>query len=700
MKVKRILSIVLAVAYFYIIWQSFQEALRIIPYNFGYLDSQHQWRGLEEVLHFHVPFKDYFYEYGWFYLFMQLPAYVLAGRNFLALVITRNLYIPIIGVIISVYIARKTLKGGYLILLFLFFCLLFEVNYNYSSPRHLLSELGLTFFVSSYLSKNKKGFFVSGIITGLAVLTALEYGIVANLAIIAIVLVASVFRFKFGRLSLRKFIKGEGLVLVPFYGWLLINGALTNYWRFTIGFMNKFYTASPCSGMSFPRISDINNLAPSSRLLLFSKIPIEFLQQVNYYVVAFFYIAVFVFLLIKGIQKKKYSKNDFVIFVLGIYGSMIYVRTFSTPCTGYFSYSLIPFFLAVCLVIGYLISFVKRKRQLAKISVALLVILVVSWFTVSEYTWTVAKVFGKKIPKKPAEITQEVFYSPAGVKMKSELVENYEQITKFIIENTKESDYLFVFPWGPYNQITRRKYPVSVTNHLQVGILGKYFEKFTLQELQVRQPNFVIVNLYNNLGVAILGKTRTDLARYLALDNILGPVFSSEKDQVAKYILENYETVFSNKSALVMKKRQNAVKVLPKDEVTEIITKFDNRTEEVNSHEVSQYYPFNKATNISAMEIDFRVGANLVTKYLSRFTVEFFVKIPNRNDVIPVFREVASRDWQTVKIPFVKEFVIEGVGIKTGTSRGFAWWMKPGELSVKEIRLMNFLVPPALSDKE
>ncbi|MCJ7793090.1 MAG: hypothetical protein MUP45_03875 [Candidatus Marinimicrobia bacterium] len=115
------LACFLLLGYLFLILRNLKFFFSDINLIFGYIDYQHNWRGLEEFIRFRIPFKDYFYEYGWFFLFLQLPAYLFFCRSFLAVLISRHLYLPLVGLLLSYVVALNVLKKKHLILIFLFF---------------------------------------------------------------------------------------------------------------------------------------------------------------------------------------------------------------------------------------------------------------------------------------------------------------------------------------------------------------------------------------------------------------------------------------------------------------------------------------------------------------------------------------------------------------------------------------------------
>lgn len=692
----------LVVDYLFLIWGGFRSSLLNISSIFGYLDYQNNWRALEDFLRFKVPFKDYFFEYGWFFLFIQAPGYLLFGQNFLAILISRHLYLPILAVALSYIVAKNILGKKYLILIFLFFALLFGTNYDFTSLRHLMAELSLSFFIL-YLLKNKdKYLLISGIIGGLAVLTALEYGVALNLVILSIFLFSFLSEVKLKKYFFNKFLVGQLTILAPYFFWLYIKGALGNYWGFTSGFMKNFYYVSPCSGDSFPRLSEIQTLAPVSKLMVFN-IPLEFLQRVNLYLVFIFYVLCILVLLVLFIKNKKFKKNDLAKLSLVAYGLLIFTRTLDNPCPGYFTYGLVPFFLLITLLIGEIISWSWRKKLFVfKIIGFSGIILIFFWFILTEETGYVIKIFGKEEKHVKKESYAEEFYSPVGWFMRKDFVKDYRQISDYIVANTTKDDFLYVYPWGPYNNLTGRKPPNSFTYAPQASVAGEQFVEMARKELEIKKPKLVVINIYNNLGIAHYGKTRGDITRYFSLGFEDGPVFAGEGNEVEKYILENYETVLHNNVAIVMIPRLNRLKIKENKKVIylaenwqeenvkleKMVKKGENGEYAVKGKNASWALTFDQPLEAEDIAIEFKLDGNLLTKHFTRYFLNFYITVAGEEKSRQI-KDLATKERQIKKIPFVKPEKITTIKLEIGEKSGLIWWLNPDRLEVKKVTILG-----------
>lgn len=697
--------IFLLLAYSFLLGKIFLNFLANIDLSFGYVDYQSNWRVLEDFLRMRVPFRDYYHSYGLFFMLLQAPAFIAFGKTFSALLISRNLHLPLISIGISYFVAKKILRKEPLIFIFLFFCLLFRVNYIYESPRHLVAELSLSLFIISLLKREKSGF-LSGLIAGLALLTALEYGIALNLTIglLLVIYLFSKAKNYFFRVEdekrqvfslFKEFLLGEMIILFPFFTWLFFSGSLVNYWNFTSGFINNFYHASPCSGYSFPRLEEIGSLRSTSPLLFF-RLPISFLQRLNLYLNIIFLLVIGFVSSIFFFSKKYFSKRNFLKIGLVIYGLLISIRTLDNPCLGYFSYSLVPTFLLITLLIGEVVSWARRKKPILKILGFSVVLVIFSWLILTENTGYLIKIFGKE-RQLPKENFNRTFYPPAGWWLRSDFVKNYQQATNYVVQNTNKNDYLYVYPWGVYNHLANRQSPTGANNALQLGIVGEKLINLAQKELEQKRPKLVVINIYNNLGVAHYGLTRGDVGRYYALGDEEGPVFAGEGDPIQKFILENYETVFKNDLAIVMKQRAEPITVEPKEEKIDtwqpgeegkielqFMEKKDDRNYKILVRGASWTLIFENPIKALDVAFEFKLDGDFLTKHLSKYFVILYA-FGEGGEELGKTRVLARKIWQTDKVYFTQPRKIKTVKIEMGDNTGLIWWLNPYNLEVKEI---------------
>ncbi len=665
------------------------------------MDFHHQWRVLDDFASLKMPFKDYFYRasYGWFYLLIQSIPYLILRRTFFALLAVRHLYLPLVALVLSCLIARNVLRKPPLIIIFLFFCLLFRVNYIYESPRHLVAELSLSFFILYFLESRTKYLLISGLIAGLAVLTSFEYGAALNLAIFLLFISSFFSEVKLVKPFFNRFLLGEMAILVPFFSWLSIKGVFHNFWEYTFPHMANFYYTSPCSNSSFPRLSEIQNLTASSKLLIFG-IPIEFLQRLNLYLVFVFFILYALVLLFLFLKNRKFSRDNLVRLALIIYGLLVFVRTLDTPCLGYFSYGLVPFFLLLTLLIETIYTWIKQKKPLGLKALGIVALVIIfSWFILTEHTGSLIRAFGEKEELGEGETFAREFYPPVGWFIKEDFAKDYQEIDNYIQDHTAKEEFLYVYPWGPYNHLAKRQSPSSYP--LPVNLDGEKIVK----EFQVKKPKLVVVNLYNNLGIAHYGKARGDVARYYSLGDEDGPVFAGDGDAIQEYILENYEPVLKNDLAVVMKPREQPIEVPTRTREVNSIQEWDSKnirtaymwfTGDKNKYEViaknaSWALNFPEPLTVSDIEVEFKVNGNFITKHLARYFLNLCLITAEPGEETYCFKKLATRNWQVEKISLPEIREIKKLKIDMLENTGLIWWLHPKYLEIKKITLYQFV---------
>lgn len=669
--------------YLFLIWSNFKAALSFISESFGYMDYQHHWRLLDDFVKLKMPFRDYVLapSHGWVYLLIQSIPYLIFKQTFLAVLVVRQLYLPIMGVILSYFVAKNVLGKKYLILIFLFFCLLFKINYVFESPRHLVAELSLSFFILFFLENKPRHLLISGVIAGLSAVTSLEYGVALNIAILFILLASFLSKIKLKKLFLNKFLLGEIVILIPYFSWLYFKGVLKNYWEFSWGFINNFYYASPCSGDSFPRLSGIQTLAPVSKLLIFN-LPIEFLQKVNLYLVLVFFIVCLLVIFSFFVKERKFSQNSLIKFSLIIYGLLISLRTLDNPCIGYFTYSLVPFFLLLTFLMGEVIAWSKRKKSFVfRIIAFFSVVMPLSWFVLTENTGYLIRIFGKKgVAAKESKFQEKEFYSPVGWLIDTKLSKGYQEVASYILENTSQDDFLYVYPWGPYNNLTSREPPNSLPTTIHF-LAGEQFRVKTKKELEIKKPKFIIINIYNNLGIAQYGRSRGDVTRFFGLGSEEGPVFAGEGDLIQKYILENYKAVFQNDLAIVMARRQKPIVVEMQKEPIHV---WQPAGEEVKMADSQWTLVLDQPIEASEIVFEFKFDGDFLTKHLSRYFVLLSAWGEDQKQIGET-KILARKSWQTEKIVLSQLQKIKTLKIAAVDNTGLIWWWQPYRFQIKEI---------------
>ena len=229
------------------------------------------------------------------------------------------------------------------------------------------------------------------------------------------------------------------------------------------------------------------------------------------------------------------------------------------------------------------------------------------------------------------------------------------------------------------------------------------FVEMAKKQLETRKPKFVVINLYNNLGVAHYGKLRGDISRYFCLPNEKGPVFAGEGNKLEKFILENYKTVLKNDLAVVMGQRVKPIEIKEKKKMIYSWQPGKEKDMQLQSMEKTnrsdQYTIIGKNASwtlilekpIEALdiEVELRLDDNFLTKHLTRYYLNLYALTGEINKESGIVRILATKAWQTVKIPLPKPQKIEIVKIQIANNTGLIWWLNPNTLEVKQIKFFS-----------
>lgn len=684
----------LFILYFFYIRKTLDYFLSTFTENFGYWDTQDNWTALDDFVKGKIFFKDYFYEYGWFILLLESIPYILLKHTYFAMLVARHFFLPFVSLLIAFFVGKNTLQKKHLVFLFLLLNLFYGATTDYSPVRHIMVELSLSTFILYLYNPRPRLAFISGVIGGLGVLTALEYGLALHVTILCIFFLSLIplKSLKIPKNFFPRFFLGESLILLPFFLYLQIGGALKNYFMFVLSYMNNFYYLSPCAREAFPRLEDIEKLRSTSPLLI-ANIPIEFLQNLNMYFVPLIYFFTFVFIIVRVLLKSD-SKRTIAMASLSIFGSLVYIRTLDTPCIGYFRYGLVPFFLLLLMYVDLLLTF--RKSVRIKLIMSLLSVLLIGWFLLTEHTGTVIRLFGKKTAQVSHKQKNLVYYAPSGWYMEERYATAYKDLTTFINQRTTTRDYLYVYPWGPYNQLTGLRHPNAVTTGT-APLGGKFYVNMLVDDLKQHKPKFVVVNIFNNLAIAVYGRTRMDGPRYYSLPDQEGPVFSGEGNLIETYILQNYKPVYSNSVGVVMERRNE-----PKHLGTEFhkVTEFDfDKNKNIHLQHMSevskQTYHITGTNGVwqatldnpvatDDIQISFKVDGDLLTKRFSRYIASLSAISPT-GDVIKSVNILVNKDLQTERLQLDTRDEVKTVRLEFIKNNGFIPWLHPRTITIEEL---------------
>lgn len=663
-----VLYIALAGYYAKNIGSFYSYKMATVNIEFGYPDPTLFLSALDNFSAHKVPYKDYFFEYGLFFLLLYSITYILLGKTFLAATISGFIVLPIIGVITSWLIAKLVLKRHLAVLFFLSLCLLYGTNYNFVSMRHLVAELGLAFLILYILTNKTKHLAISGALAGLAVLSAVEYGISLTISVLFILIIRSLAAKKLKIKEALIFVTFLVLAVLPFFFGLNINKGLSNYYLFNKDFISNYSSGNPCAKESYPRLSTVLN-NPNVTTDQIQK----FLRDLNMYIIPIFYLIVGGVNIIKLIRNKE-SKTALTQLSLVSYGFIIYSRTLATPCTGYFAYSLIPFFLSVTLLIEQAYIYIVQSNKK----------LIYTFMIVIPIYWLYHAALYVPPPKQKTNIAQG-YYKKTGTFMDKNKIKEYEEITNYIEANTNRTDFIYVYPWGPYNYLTKRPSPTPILTLVQAQIAGDSYINRVKNDIDLKKPKYIIVNIFNNFSVATYGKTRLDVPTYTSLNTVNGPVFAGEGNTIERYILENYETVFANKLAIVMTRRDKPIDKANIDHPA--VCKRINKNEYQITSNYKTYVDitFRNPTPWKKVEVTQNLYGNAFDKLFTRFLINYYINSDKDGDSLTINEYLSKRSPEKISINNYNKVAISKLSIKVIRNTGFLGFLTPNKIEILEV---------------
>lgn len=694
-----LLYLLLIGIYSFYIWDTYIDIIATTSHHFGYLDTQENWTALDHFVQGHRFFQDYFYQYGWFLLLLQSIPYLLFQESYLAELISRFIFLPVFGVLLSILTAWNIFKKKYLIWIFLFFAFVLTATTKHTVVRHQVAELALSFFVLFLFSGSVRYAFIAGIVGGLAILTSLEYGLALTIGIGILFLLHIICKLQINRKSFLYFFIGEAIIIVPYMLFVVGIEGMKNFIAFTGGFITNYYYASPCSGYSFPRFSDIETIIPSSKLLV-AGIPIEFLQHLNLYVVFIYYMILGLLLLYKYKRAHKLTKRDIVQLAILLYAGLAFVRTLDNPCIGFFAKGAVPTALLLTFTVDDIYRFIKKSgsTRLRRGGIIALV-LIFGWFTLTQLTNYPTRILASKPPVEKVATPSQEYFSWAGMEIDSKYVNDYNQINEKILQQTTLDDYVFVYPWGPYNIMTGRKVPNSVIDSTQYAA-GEQFITRTVKELEQKKPKLIVVSTTKNLSIAAYTEDAITHTRYLSVKEGTGLYFPGKGDNVQRYILEKYEPTYVNDVAVIMKPREDPITLRQHFKKITSIEDFEKHSLElkgmkkiwgtntywVTGNKSSWAIGFDQPTEATDINITFKVDGDFLTKRLVRYWPKVEVELADGSSYPSATQEViATKDWQTVQIILPEKKPIKRITMTMSDNKGLIWWMNPYLLQVQNV---------------
>lgn len=668
----------------------------------GSLDSTAYIRALDDASYGKTPYKDFYWGYGPLFLFIQLPAYIFLGANHGALMKILYSYLPFISVIMSFVIAAIFFRASYFRLLFVIISIFQYSNNTYFSFRHLVAETALAVFLFSLdRSANRRLIFISGILSGTAILASHEYGLSVIFTILVGVAIIDFFsKRRYFKQIIPFYLFGIAALLCPFYLYLLINGAFLNYFKYLYGLTINL--GNPASNELLPLLS----LPPFVGIVSFAKSMLNFSisKDFRFYVPLLIYFSAIIYSFCKFSSKD--ANKPVRYFFVAIYGLVIFLRILSGPAfSAWGAYALMPAIIIGILFFQYLHSLIAHNIQKKNIRNSTLLGIIAGVI----YIWLFATTenrdfynFSGILNKNKTMIkntTGKIYYDKVGYAVSPHAYQQFKDITEYIELHTSPREYVLVYPWGPYNNFTKRPSPLTARYDCDLAA-GKYFKEEAVSQMEKRKPRYVVLNTFNGLSMVALGGKRGDAGDSITWGTPDSPCFAGRGDELQKYILENYvlEKKFDYAAILV----RMATK---REFVRNFTLLFEADPQKLRSYNLSKIkdrntrleYLLDKPILCSHIEVVFNVLGGFWTRPLSKS----FVRISLLNNNEEISSSTYLYDLRTFNIPQTAWLgfgggatrMVDKIKISIDTPGPY---FLPGTFEINSIKILFENVPDAI----
>jgi hypothetical protein len=498
-------------------------------YVLNFNDDATFWNSLDSFIHGKVIYRDYIWDYGLLYVILASPFYLLFNQSFLSVILIKEIFFPLLSIIISIVIGKLFFKN-YKLLFFLTLLCIFYVNNSFISLRYLIPELGLALFIIALKTKNLKKSYLASFIIGISFLGALEYAIASLFSSAIALLIFSSKKFPFSKNQIIKLITLSTSIPLIYFFLLYSQNALKPFFEFYSQISNSFIASSPNPTL-FPRLSQLDAIFNSNSSNFSQNLQI-FLQSLNFYLIPLFCL----FLIFKLIFKKNNTSLNYLIPFL-LYYLLTYYRIIVTPDVLRLQYNFTLFFVALLIFHKYLPK---------KLSFTL-----ITWiFLTSHFLSNQNHLFNLfKIPQK--NDTQSASTQKTILPVSKAYSQDLSAILDYIGKNTKPSDSIYSYPSGSYHLLSKRKYnytsPTACYDFLVPSLAKK-----TLEQFNTNTPALIILNTTNGItcqfGLTLKYKYHSQ-ANNLFIEGPLSPL--------EEFITKNYEIALKTKYAWVLKPARN-----------------------------------------------------------------------------------------------------------------------------------------------
>lgn len=608
---------------------------KMFEQNIGYADAMMYIHSFDRILDGQVPFRDFYCPRGPLLLYLVTPLYKMFGENHFASFFVLFSLLPAVSLILLYLWAKIFLKSSFLPIAFLIAASLQNLFWaGDPTLRILAAAFALGLFLLARQRLKKRYFYLSGFLCGCSLLISFEFSIAALLTIMLLLIGEGLMRkfpFKFAFL----WVLGVVSIILPFSVFFHYQEALFPYLRYILKFMHHFATgyAKP---FPFPG------------------------EDFRFYLPPLLYFFSFL-LVIFTIKKKGWEELRRSLLALAIFGLLIYKRPFSTPEFGYLLTVILPA-TTVCFILIERISFGIKGylscKKIGRLSLSFLFIFILLFgiYTTKEKlrVYSLLEIYQLANPKFWISKHKDlVFYDRVGYFVSPETMEEYERITKYIEEHTEKEEFIYIYPWGPYNHFTGRSSPVKMEVFLCSTVDPEYYNHEIVEELEKNKPKYVILNLYNNQALVSWNK-RGDVHDYIGWKTESSPAFFVPIDQeptVEEYILENYHTEAKFRYAAIMARNEK------RKEYRRCFERiFSKGKFQVERRSPNILIETGKIVEATHLELKYKMDTSELAKFLNyKYLVRlkiFFSSSGEKSECVDILNLSADGNFHTLRLGF------------------------------------------------
>lgn len=462
-----------------------------------------------------VPYRDFFHLRGPLELYVPAFFMSLFGEN-LAVLETYFYIGTVITLIIGIFIAKELYQTRFV--LYLMTLILITRTFpravfnNWGGMRFGLGLLAILFIVYAFKQQKRAMYFLSGIITSLALFTSIEIGISAAISIV-LTFICVYFLKYFNKTetinSICIYFLGIAGIVLPYTLYLIVTNSLGSYLDMTYSVVTNMTKVFPDYFFEdHPRsfLDALLGLNPFSR-------------HFQHLTPAYCYIFFMLFIIFE--KRKSQMKNILPgMIAVAFYGFIMYIGAFRKIGAAQFEMALQPekillffmlehaFFYFRSLRKNYLTLQSRNYLDRAKIFGISFLIFAFFMSTVGysiarfnhrfiAYKYVKAKMTGKDvkdlIPLAREESEKLTIKRLAGLVVPSWQAQEIKQLTEFIEENTKPDEPVFMFPeQGAYSFIIDRPF-VGRFPMVSFSWIGSGWHEELMEDLKKTSPRFVIL---------------------------------------------------------------------------------------------------------------------------------------------------------------------------------------------------------------